>query len=159
MMLLAPYPNAIGDTSNVSGLSDHLAVIFEVNLKPTRSVKPPHKVYLYNKANFDGLTEFMSDSSSAFFASKPEERSIEENWNMFKTSLTAGMCQFTPQKSSRPKFKLPWIDTNLKREMRKLRRIVCTKRLLAPKTNNIGKRLSISATLFQNSLRKLTITI
>ena len=61
----------------------------------------------------------MSDSSSAFFALKPEERSIEENWNMFKTSLAAGMCQFIPQKSSRPKFKLPWIDTNLKREMRK----------------------------------------
>ena len=69
-LLLATYPNAIGDTSNVSGLSDHLAVIFEVNLKPTRSVKPPHKVYLYNKANFDGLREFMSDSSSAFFCIK-----------------------------------------------------------------------------------------
>ena len=39
--------------------------------------------------------------------------------NMFKTSLTAGTWQFIPQKSSRPKFKLPWIDTNLKREMRK----------------------------------------
>ena len=64
----------------------------------------------------------MSDSSSAFFASKPEERSIEENWNMFKTSLTAGMCQFIPQKSSRPKFKLPWIDT-IKREMRKKDRL------------------------------------
>lgn len=40
-LLLSTYPNAISDTSNVSGLSDHLAVIFEVNLKPTRSVKPP----------------------------------------------------------------------------------------------------------------------
>lgn len=61
-LFLSTYPHAISDTSNVSGLSDHLAVIFEVNLKPTRSVKPPYKVYLYNKANFDGLREFMSDS-------------------------------------------------------------------------------------------------
>ena len=73
-LLLSTYPNAVGDTSNVSGLSDHLAVVFEINLKLTRSVKPPHKVYLYNKGSFDGLREFMSDSSSAFFASKPEER-------------------------------------------------------------------------------------
>ena len=121
--LLTTYPNAISGTSNVTGLSDHLAVIFEVNLKPTRSVKPPHKVYLYNKANFDGLREFMSDLSSAFFASKPEEKSIEENWNMFKISLLTGMSQFIPQKLSRPKFKLPWIDINIKREMRKKDRL------------------------------------
>ena len=42
---------------------------------------------------------------------------------MFKTSLIVGMCQFIPQKSSRPKFKLPWIDINLKREMRKKDRL------------------------------------
>ena len=122
-LLLAIYPNAISGTSNVTGLSDHLAVIFEVNLKPTRSVKPSHKVYLYSKANFDGLREFMPDSSSAFFASKPEEKSIEENWNMFKISLLTGMSQFIPQKLSRPKFKLPWIDINIKREMRKKDRL------------------------------------
>ena len=69
-LLLSTYPNAISDTPNVSGMSDHLAVIFEVNLKPTRSVKPPHKVYLYNKANFDDLREFMSESS------------VEENWDL-----------------------------------------------------------------------------
>ena len=101
--------------------------------------------------------ENLSDSSSAFFASKPEERSFEENWNMFKTSLTAGMCQFIPQKLSRSKFKLPWIDISLKREMQM--KIVCIKRLLTPKTTNIGKHLSINATLFQNLLRKLIITI
>jgi len=67
--------------------------------------------------------ENLSDSSSAFFASKPEERSFEENWNMFKTSLTAGMCQFIPQKLSRSKFKLPWIDISLKREMHKKDRL------------------------------------
>ena len=58
-LLLSTYPDAISDASNVSGLSDHLAVIFEVNLKPARSVKPPHNVYLYNKAKFDGLREFV----------------------------------------------------------------------------------------------------
>ena len=38
---------------------------------------------------------------------------------MFKSSLTSGMSQFIPQKSSRPKFKLPWIDNKTKRETRK----------------------------------------
>ena len=60
----------------------------------------------------------MSDSSS-FFSSNPEKRTVDENWDMFKTSLTTGMSQFIPQKSSRPKYKLPWINANIKREMRK----------------------------------------
>lgn len=122
-LLFATYPNAIGEPSSETGLSDHTAVIFEVNLKPTRSVTPPHKVYLYNKANLPGLRKFMSESSSTFFASKPEERSVDVNWNMFKTSLSTGMFQFIPQKSSRPKYKLPWINVNIKREMRKKDRL------------------------------------
>jgi len=36
------------------------------------------------------------------------------------------------------------------------RKIVCIKRLFTPKTTNIGKHLSTSATLFQNLLGKLT---
>ena len=33
------------------------------------------------------------------------------------------MSQFIPQKLSRPKFKLPWIDINIKREIRKKDRL------------------------------------
>jgi len=33
------------------------------------------------------------------------------------------MCQFIPQKLSRSKFKLPWIDISLKREMHKKDRL------------------------------------
>ncbi|XP_048586113.1 uncharacterized protein LOC125568277 [Nematostella vectensis] len=118
-LLLTTYPNVIVNTSTASGLSDHLAVIFEVNLKPSRSLKPPHKVYQYKKANFPDLCKFMSDSSTTFFSTNPEKRTVEENWVLFKTSLSTGISQFIPQKSSRPKYKLPWINTNIKREMRK----------------------------------------
>ena len=42
---------------------------------------------------------------------------------MFKTSLTTGMFQFIPHKTSRLKYKLPWINVNIKREMRKKDRL------------------------------------
>jgi len=103
-------------------------------------VKPPHKAYLYNKANLPGLRKFMSESSSTFFASKPEERSVEENWNMFKTSLTTGMVQFIPHKTSRLKYKLPWINVNIKRDIKLcVKKINCIKEPFSPKINSTGK--------------------
>ena len=58
-LLLSTYPNSVSNVFTSSGLSDHLAVIFEINLKPLRSTKPPHKAYIYKKANFDGLSDFI----------------------------------------------------------------------------------------------------
>ena len=104
-------------------MSDHLAVIFEINLKLLRSTKPPLKAYVYKKANFDGLNDFISKSSSEFFASNPCGNSVEQNWNSFKHAVTTGISQFIPQKSSKPKFSLPWITPKIKREMRKKDRL------------------------------------
>ena len=99
--LLPPtYPNSVSNASTSSGLSDHLAVTFEINLKPHRSTKPPHKVYVYKKANFGGLNDFISKSSSECFASNLWGNSVEQNWNSFKHAVTSGISQFIPQKSS-----------------------------------------------------------
>ena len=113
-------------------MSNHHIVNFELNLKPHRpATKPPHKVYIYKKANFDGLNDFITKSSYEFFASNPWENSVEQNWNTFKHAVTAGISQFIPQKSSKPKFNLPWINPQIKREMRKKDRLhkkaICTK--------------------------------
>ena len=92
-------------------------------MKPLRSTKPPHKAYIYKKANFDGLNDFISKSSSEFFASNPCGNSVEQNWNSFKHAVTTGISQFIPQKSSKPKFSLPWITPKIKREMHKKDRL------------------------------------
>lgn len=97
-LLLSTYPNSVSNVSTSPGLSDHLAVTFEINLKPHRSTKPPHKVYVYKKANFDSLNDFISKSSD-FFASNPWGNSAEQNWNSFKHAVTSGISQFIPQKS------------------------------------------------------------
>ncbi len=122
-LLLSTYPNSVLNTTTVSGISDHLAVVFEVNLKPSRVVKPPHKIYNYKKADFIGLNDHMLNSSSLFFSSNPENRSVEENWISFKHALSDGINQFIPQKSSRPRFNLPCITLNIKREMRRKDRL------------------------------------
>ena len=78
---------------------------------------------MYKKADLGGLNKFIAKSSSKFFASNPCENSVEQNWNAFKYAVTTGISQFIPQKSSNPKNKLPWINPEIKREMRKKDRL------------------------------------
>ena len=44
---------------------------------------------------------------------------MEQNWNSFKHAVTSRISKFILQKSSKPKFNLPWINSKIKREMRK----------------------------------------
>ena len=104
-------------------MSDHLAILFHINVKATRSFKPPHKVFDYKKADFEGLRKTMSDSAENFFASAPQNFSIEDNWTLFKTTLTKSMVNFIPQRRSFMKYKLPWITSAIKRQMRKKDRL------------------------------------
>lgn len=115
-LLLSTYPNSISHVSSSTGLSDHLNVYFEINLKATRFSKPPHRAYLYEKANFVGLNEFIAKSSAEFFASNPLKNSVEQNWNALKNAIIQGISLFVPQKMSKPKYKLPWVTPNIKRD-------------------------------------------
>ena len=104
-------------------MSDHLAVLFNINIKAAKSPKPPHRVYVYKRANFDELNKSMLHSSEEFFASNPENFSVEENWSTFKSTLAKAINDYIPQRSSCSKYKLPWINPGIKRHMRKKDRL------------------------------------
>ena len=122
-LLLSTFPNSVSRVTTTTGMSDHLAILFDLNLKPTRSFKAPHKVYAYKRADFESLGDYMQKSSDDFFASHLEKRTIDTNWNMFKQSLLTGISKFVPQRLSGSKYKLPWITHDIKRQMRKKDRL------------------------------------
>lgn len=100
-LLLSTFSNSVSNVSTTSGISDHLAVIFDVNLKLTRSPKTPHKAYVYTKANFYGLNDYMQKASNSFFMANPEERSMDGNWLIFKQALQDGINKFIPQRNQK----------------------------------------------------------
>ncbi|XP_068723904.1 uncharacterized protein [Montipora capricornis] len=112
-LLFSSYPHVISEVHSVPGMSDHLAILFHINVKVTRSLKPPHKV-------FEGLRKTMSGCAETFFASAPQNFAVEDNWSLFKTTLTQAMLNYIPQRRSS---KLPWITPEIKRQMRKKDRL------------------------------------
>ena len=50
-LILTSNPSIIPNTHTTPGMSDHEAVIFEVNLNPIQNGKPPRKVFKYKSAD------------------------------------------------------------------------------------------------------------
>ena len=78
-LLFSSYPNVISDVHTIPGMSDHLAILFQINVKASRSFKPPHKIFDYKRVDFDGLKKSMSDSADNFLASAPQNFAVEDN--------------------------------------------------------------------------------
>ncbi|XP_072039781.1 uncharacterized protein [Amphiura filiformis] len=112
-------PNIVNNIRVASGISDHDILIFEINLAPKRQNKCPHKVFNFKKADTENLKNILEQNSTEFFQSKPDTRTVNENWNMFKTFLLEAMEKSVPHHMSKGKPSHPWINHHIIKHMRK----------------------------------------
>ena len=118
-LVLSSAPSLVSNVQIHSGMSDHDLITFTINTKPSRVNKPPHKVHLYSRMDLQGLKGAVSSISNEFFNSDPGTHSVNENWVMFKTSLSTAIDMFIPWKMTKAKSSLPWVTKAIKRQMRK----------------------------------------
>ena len=78
-LLFTSYPNVISDVHTIPVISDHLTILFQINVKASRSFKPPHKIFDYKRVDFDGLKKSVSNSAENFLASAPQNFAVEDN--------------------------------------------------------------------------------
>ena len=99
-------------------------MLFSANVKDciTENI-PEHSVYLYHKGNIDAIKSDMMDLSNTFLSSDPYSRTVEENWQLFKTCLQDSVSKNVPQKTIRNQNSLPWINHDIKCSMKKRKRL------------------------------------
>ena len=81
------------------------------------------KLYLREKANYQGMTTDMSALSSAFFKSAPDRNTVEHNWKQFKSAFHDFMNKHIPTKLWKTSIIMPRITTNIRRLLRKRNRV------------------------------------
>jgi hypothetical protein len=121
-LCLTTHPGLVEKATTTPGLSDHDAVEVLLNMKAKINKKAPRKVFMYSKANMKELEEDLKTFSENF-AQEHGNRSLEENWNLFKTTLTSLMDKHIPHKMLSGKFHLPWLTKEIMRAIRKKQRI------------------------------------
>jgi S-formylglutathione hydrolase FrmB len=90
-----------------------------VALSPVHKQKPPRKVFLYNKANTEKISENLKtiDLNSLMPDKNPN---TDHLWEYFKQKIHDIMNEFIPTKMiNNSKRKLPWINKEIKSLIRK----------------------------------------
>ena len=107
-------PGSTGDC--VAGSS---AALFEIDISPNFSPKPPRKFYQFHKGEYTGLKASLSTLAAEYSATRPESNTADENWSFISTKVLESIDKFIQQKMSKGKRHLPWVSNTVKRLMNK----------------------------------------
>jgi len=114
----------IADLTISPGMSDHEAVVFCYDLENTIiDTKPEHKVALYHRASLDDIRSDLLEFQTDFLASDPYSKTVEENWTHLKSAINDSVTKYVPFKTVRSSFRLPWINREIKKDMKKRKKL------------------------------------
>ena len=101
------------------GKADHDIVYVEYDIKAKRIQQAPRKIFLYNRADMDGLRDHLARFRNTFLSSDHSLMSVNDMWVSFKSEVIAAIERFIPTKMTKTKYSLPWIDSSIRRLIRK----------------------------------------
>ena len=114
-------PGLIKNVSLIPGISDHDGVIIvDTLLKAVINKKATRRIPVWTKADWDAMKKEASSFCETFLQSY-SNRSVEENWQMFKGKMKT-ILDNVPSKLSSTRYNLPWLTTEVKRMIRKKKR-------------------------------------
>ena len=116
-IFLMSNPTFITKCKTIPGVGDHDIVIVDSKTIASRLKPPRRTIYLWDKANIEGL----HDDASLFardFLAKIFDNTIEM-WDEFHQHLNSIQSKNVPSKQSRTGHTHPWINTNIRRLIRR----------------------------------------
>ena len=100
------------------GLSDHNIVKSEASIKPKVTKQKPGKAHLYRRADWESFRSFMASISSNFTPDLTN-KTVEQAWSLFKSTLNEGINKFIPSKLTGSKKHLSWVTNSIRRDIQK----------------------------------------
>ena len=96
------------------GKADHDIVYVEYDIKAKRIQQAPRKIYLYKRADMNGLRDHLARYRDSFLSSDHSHMSVNDMWVSFKSEVIANIERFIPSKMTKTKYRSPWIDNSIK---------------------------------------------
>ena len=97
------------------GKADHDIVNVEYDIKAKRIQQAPQKIYLYKRADMEGLRDHLARYRDSFLSSDHSHMSVNDMWVSFKSEVLAAIERFILSKMTKTKYSSPWIDSSIKR--------------------------------------------
>jgi hypothetical protein len=115
-------------TDTIPDISDHDIVYTEFDLRPVKLQQKPRTIPLYNKANWYRMkTDLQNIKHTLSNMFKDNDCQVTNMWNVFKETITKSAVKHIPQKRTKVKDSRPWINTEIRKNLRKLQRLQAEK--------------------------------
>ena len=95
--------------------ADHDITYVEYDIKAKRIQQAPRKIYLYKRADMEGLRGHLARFRDSFLSSDHSHMSVNDMWVSFKSEFLEAIERFIPTKITKTKYSLQWIDHSIKR--------------------------------------------
>lgn len=127
-LILSTDPDLVSSITYLPGISDHSILHFYLQL-PAYFEKKTTKHFLdYDKANFDTINSELAAFLDEFLFNF-SHRTVDTNWNMFKTKVSSLITSFIPCRPIISNHLSPWFNRSVKRLSNKKKRLFRTAKL------------------------------
>ena len=125
-LLLTNSPSPVNKVKGMPpiGKADQDIVYVENDIKAKRIQHAPGKIFLYKRADLDGLRDHLARFRDTFLSSDHSHMSVNDMWVSFKSEVITAIERFIPTKMTKTKYSLPWIDSSIQRLIRKRKKLV-----------------------------------
>ena len=117
-LLITNKPGLIKSSHSVPGISDHCAVVTELDIDPPYRRTKPRPVPQFKKANWEAIRQQIRSCWTSFSENSPS-CSVNENWLKLRSILNQCLNKFIPTKMTSPRGNLPWLSKSLLASIRK----------------------------------------
>ena len=145
-------PTLIQEVEVVPGLSDHDAVIVQSKMRMSLAKQANRKIPLYSKANWQAIRADLQSLENKISDLILQGTDVDSVWRKFRDSILLVISQHVPHKMSRKHLSLPWITTQLRRQIRRRNILYCRAKHLGS-TDIYNKFLDLKHSI-QRDLRK-----
>ena len=117
-LIFSSHPGWVEETQVVPGISDHKAVSATIRVRPSRTWSKPRQVYIFKKAKKEQMEKDLETLRNKYEENQ-NSRSVEANWIFIKDGIMKCINDNVPTKKIHPGKDLPWINHNVKKQIRK----------------------------------------
>ena len=115
-------PGLVRYTQTIPGFSDHDFIVVDCDLRPQFIKNMPRKVYTYSRAKWDDMRKELNSSIDEY-SRDFDNRTVDKNWDSFKTILSNLSDKYIPSRMTSTKQHLPWLNSTTKRMCRRKQRL------------------------------------
>ncbi|EDO37639.1 predicted protein [Nematostella vectensis] len=117
-LVFSSKPDLLSDIQVIPGVSDHEQVVARIDRFVDHGFSQEREGFDFNKGNLQDFCQDMK-AFAAFFMQNCSQRSVHENWQIFKTTILSLANKHYPVKILKPQRKNQWFDRSLRRAFRK----------------------------------------